>query len=386
MGPPPTGVGDANRTGMQITCPNCDTSYTLPADKIGPGGRQVRCARCGTRWHAEPIEDLRAFEAPPPPPSARVAARGAASAAAVAVAVPAGIPASPSPAAAVAKATDPDDEEAAWAREAADTAFGAREAEPTPEEPPSADAADDWARALADDPEPEPPAAPVADPSPAMKAGAEGGGEPAGAPTGGGDGTDATEPPPSAEAKPTGAVEKPARPVKIRVKPKQGPKLGLPRVDWRAFWARTRPFVGLTIFLLGVTLPVLAILMRQSVVQASPAMAGLYRTLGFEVNLRGLVFEKVETLRELDAGQPVLVVEGVITNVTDDTRPVPSIRLALRAEDQQEIYAWSVDPKVAFVAPGGSLRFRTRLASPPDQARDVQIRFTDRRSRQATAP
>lgn len=39
---------------MKIICPNCQTSYTLSADAIGPEGRKVRCKRCGTVWHAMP--------------------------------------------------------------------------------------------------------------------------------------------------------------------------------------------------------------------------------------------------------------------------------------------------------------------------------------------
>lgn len=39
---------------MIITCPNCSTRYSLPQDKIKPGGQKVRCAKCGTVWYQEP--------------------------------------------------------------------------------------------------------------------------------------------------------------------------------------------------------------------------------------------------------------------------------------------------------------------------------------------
>lgn len=37
---------------LEIRCPSCDTAYAVPADRVGPNGRKVRCARCGTSWLA----------------------------------------------------------------------------------------------------------------------------------------------------------------------------------------------------------------------------------------------------------------------------------------------------------------------------------------------
>ncbi len=36
---------------MILTCPQCDTNYTLPAQALGPEGRKVRCSECGEIWH-----------------------------------------------------------------------------------------------------------------------------------------------------------------------------------------------------------------------------------------------------------------------------------------------------------------------------------------------
>jgi predicted Zn finger-like uncharacterized protein len=38
---------------MILTCPECATSYSVDDAKIGAAGREVRCAACGTRWHAK---------------------------------------------------------------------------------------------------------------------------------------------------------------------------------------------------------------------------------------------------------------------------------------------------------------------------------------------
>ncbi len=192
------------------------------------------------------------------------------------------------------------------------------------------------------------------------------------------------------EADDAGPAPEP-RKVRIRTKPRL-PKLSLPSIslkrwiDPSAVGARVAPFVGPLIFVSACLTIAAAIGFRAPIVAAHPDLAGLYATLGFEVNLRGLAFGRIETLREIDNGQTVLVVEGSVTNTTRDTREVPALRFALRSSDAQELYAWSLAPKTTALAAGDSFRFRTRLAAPPDQAADVQVRFVERRNLQAGLP
>jgi hypothetical protein len=75
----------------------------------------------------------------------------------------------------------------------------------------------------------------------------------------------------------------------------------------------------------------------------------------------------------------VLVIEGTIVNPTRTTREVPRLRFALRNTIGHEVYAWSALPPKTSIAPGGQLPFRTRLASPPSDGRDVIVRFFNRR-------
>ena len=51
---------------MKITCPDCNTSYGIKPEALGPEGRSVKCAKCGNRWFVSPKDedkDTAAFEA-----------------------------------------------------------------------------------------------------------------------------------------------------------------------------------------------------------------------------------------------------------------------------------------------------------------------------------
>ncbi len=114
-------------------------------------------------------------------------------------------------------------------------------------------------------------------------------------------------------------------------------------------------------------------------VRLFPDFASLYELAGLKVNLRGLDFSGVETRREMDGSTPVLVVEGMIENVTAAERPVPMIRFALISSNEREVYAWTMEPPKPSLAAGESMRFKSRLSTPPDSAVDAVVRFTDRR-------
>ena len=173
--------------------------------------------------------------------------------------------------------------------------------------------------------------------------------------------------------------------VRIRFKPRK-PRLSLTLPRMPVALTRAAPFFGPLVFVSACLVLAGLLAFRATVVTAAPGLAGFYAMLGLEVNLRGLTFGPVETLREIDNGQPVLVVEGTLTNPTQKLRDVPALRFALRDGDAQELYAWSIDPKATTIAAGDSLRFRTRLVAPPERATDIQLRFVERRNQQARLP
>jgi hypothetical protein len=140
--------------------------------------------------------------------------------------------------------------------------------------------------------------------------------------------------------------------------------------------------VPAVIFVLALTLLAL-FAARQQVVRHLPQTASLYAMFGMPVNLRSLQFENIKTVRELQDGVPVLVVEGDIIGTSARLTEVPRLRFAVVDRTGKEIYAWTARPDRTLLPPGETLPFRSRLASPPAEASGVTVRFFNRRDASA---
>ena len=153
----------------------------------------------------------------------------------------------------------------------------------------------------------------------------------------------------------------------------------------RAQAARARKHLKLAMPSVPVLILVLAAVLaglvaaRAAVVRSFPQTASLYAAIGLPVNLRGLAFENVRSESETHEGVQVLVIEGNIVNVAGRAVDVPRLRFAVRNPAGYEVYAWTALPGRARLGAGEVLPFRTRLASPPADARDIVARFFNRR-------
>lgn len=145
--------------------------------------------------------------------------------------------------------------------------------------------------------------------------------------------------------------------------PKQWPrKLGL-----MAGWA------GLVAVVLIIG--VVASVYRQEVVEAWPKTATLYSKLGMKVNAIGLDIRNIHYNQGPQDGQVVLTMTGALTNVTNHELPVPQIRVGLVGGDKRELYHWTFAPEVMTLRPGQTTRFVTRLSSPPEGWRKLEVGF-----------
>ena len=114
---------------------------------------------------------------------------------------------------------------------------------------------------------------------------------------------------------------------------------------------------------------------RADIVRLLPQTASLYAAVGLPVNLRGLSFQNIHMSRLEHEGVGLLVLEGSIVNIAARPVEVPRLRFAVHNEARHEIYAWTMRPPRSILGPGDTLAFRSRLASPPLDARKVQVRF-----------
>jgi hypothetical protein len=117
------------------------------------------------------------------------------------------------------------------------------------------------------------------------------------------------------------------------------------------------------------------IAMREKIVRILPPAAIGYRTLGLPVNLAGLELRGVRSRIEMDGPRKVLITEGEIANIRRDENKVPPLTLAVRDSSGLQRYAWTAPSPKTRLAPGETIAFRARLASPPEDGADVLVRF-----------
>ncbi len=306
---------------MLIVCPNCATSYRVEPSSLTAAGRSVRCVRCRSVWFAHD-------------PGARSDAS------------------------------------------ALDAAADAPATEPAPEPRPEV---------------PVPPPAFAADERPASFETIE-------AAPAGPDGMPAVEEAPAVAAEPPEHDELPASyaPMAIADAHALAPmaRMSLPgetavsedietvaaRRAKRRAAQRRWPLPGLPTAILGlIAVNTILIGWRADVVKVVPQTASLYAAIGLPVNLRGLVFSNVTSATETHDGVPVLIVEGTIASAAGHVVEVPRLRFSVRNQNGQEVYAWTALPGRSLLPPGETLAFRSRLASPPPDGRDVTVRFFNRR-------
>lgn len=128
----------------------------------------------------------------------------------------------------------------------------------------------------------------------------------------------------------------------------------------------------------ALALATLALAGRERIVTRIPATDRLFAAIGLPVNLAGVEFRGVASkVTEID-GQKVLAVTGEVVNLrSSGSAPVPGLTLTARGADGRALYVWTAQAAASKLAPGETTSFRTRLAAPPDEARDVVVTLSE---------
>lgn len=124
---------------------------------------------------------------------------------------------------------------------------------------------------------------------------------------------------------------------------------------------------------------------RGDVVRLMPQTAMFYKTIGLDVNLRGLSFRDVKLGSEIVDGKPVLLIEGAIVDDLKKPLEIPRLRFVVRDARGTAVYAWNAAPEQTVIQPGERVAFRSRLAQPPAEAHSIDVRFFHKRDLTAGA-
>jgi hypothetical protein len=125
---------------------------------------------------------------------------------------------------------------------------------------------------------------------------------------------------------------------------------------------------------------VLALLIwRVEMVRLLPQTAAFYKLVGLDVNLRGLRFKDIKISSETVEGKPVLVIEGMIKGEANRSVDLPRLRFSVRDAQGAELYAWNAVLEQTVQKAGETAVFKSRLASPPPEGRNIDVRFFNKR-------
>ena len=149
-----------------------------------------------------------------------------------------------------------------------------------------------------------------------------------------------------------------------------------PRRARRSWLSRIAIFFGWLV-LIGLILAVgwATVRYRDTVAMLMPSSKSFYSAVGLPVSPRGLDFTNIAYHREIQDRQTVLFVTGRIVNHSAHEQTLPRIHVTLYDVDRHEVYNWNSVAPVSTLKGGGSVPFRTRLASPPADAHTLEVRF-----------
>ncbi len=344
---------------MIITCQNCQTHYTLGAGVLG-GGMRVQCHNCGNSWHQNPVQH--APTPPPPPPQPAPMAEQA--------------PISPAPA----------PEAAPLAPEPEPLAPEPEPLAPEPESVP--------------EPMPEPEAAPESEAEAALEGEAAPEGETEEAADAGAD-ADALSPDQLdemfGEDTESGAFQSPTdtempaedtdEEVDLEHIPDPDP---IPQVfspddnDTVDDDGLEKGGKGKVIGIAAAAVVVIALgagafFGRSFIVDLWPGAADIYSMAGLGADElgAGLDIRDVKSSREVEGGVDVLIVRGVVANVTEEDRMVPMIRIALYDGDGEEVQHVIAPPLKNRLQPGATIGFSAKLPEPSALARRLEVTFSE---------
>lgn len=120
-------------------------------------------------------------------------------------------------------------------------------------------------------------------------------------------------------------------------------------------------------------------LVRDQVTRSWPAVARYYQMLGIpaEATQGGFDFHNVTPIRETENGQPTLIIQGEVVNVSTVARQVPKLKVTLLDNSNRVLQSWSFSVSDDRLLPGASAPFRTSITQPNEAATMIKVSVAD---------
>jgi hypothetical protein len=117
---------------------------------------------------------------------------------------------------------------------------------------------------------------------------------------------------------------------------------------------------------------------RGQIVAFLPMAESLYGMVGLsgEILGAGLKIKNVRSERETKDDNEILIIRGLVANISDQVRDIPMILVTLFDESGAELQSVIVAPRKKQVPPNDQVSFKARIFNPPPPARNIDVTFS----------
>jgi len=121
----------------------------------------------------------------------------------------------------------------------------------------------------------------------------------------------------------------------------------------------------------------LAYIFRQDIVTQHPKMATLYKAVGIEVTRDGLSFDPPITRSIYMDGEPVLVINGSVKNISGRRINLHPIIFSLHNKNEEKLVEWRFEFEKSQLEKNKRAEYVTHFPNPPLDAVNLTYRFTN---------
>ena len=121
------------------------------------------------------------------------------------------------------------------------------------------------------------------------------------------------------------------------------------------------------------------VLARVQVAMLWPPAKSIFAMVGLSTDVlgAGLEIRNVQSERAVEAGVEMIVVRGVIANISDQPRPVPMIRVLVYNGEREVLRELAVEPLRKELPAGDTIGFKARVKEPSVFARGLEVLFAE---------